>query len=55
MCPNTGVTYVVGMDPARATQFGGKVCCPGIDISNVERFAVATDPIGATFALYKNT
>jgi len=48
------VTSVLGMDPARATQFGGKVCCPRNDSSNVERFAVATDPIGATFALCQN-
>lgn len=56
--PSCWLTYIMVEDvdaaAARATQFGGKVCCPPTDIPNVGRFAVATDPTGATFALYKS-
>ncbi len=36
----------------RATELGGKVCVPPTDIS-VGRFAVITDPTGATFSIIK--
>lgn len=56
--PSNWLTYIMVDDvdaaAARATQHGGKVCCPPTDIPNVGRFAVATDPTGATFALFKN-
>src|SRR5262249_32028264 len=36
---------------ARLTQLGGQVCTPPTDIPNVGRFAVFTDPTGATTAV----
>ncbi len=34
-------------------ELGGKVCVPPMDIPNVGRFCVITDPTGATFSLVK--
>jgi predicted enzyme related to lactoylglutathione lyase len=33
---------------------GGKVVMPPMDIPNIGRFAIAQDPQGATFSIYKN-
>ena len=40
-------------DAKRATQLGGKVLAPPMDIPNVGRFAVLADPAGAAFAIIK--
>jgi hypothetical protein len=37
---------------ARCAQIGGRICVPPMDIP-VGRFAVLTDPQGATFSIYK--
>lgn len=37
----------------RCTELGGSVCVPPTDIPNVGRFAVAGDPLGAYFTLFK--
>ena len=39
----------------KVTQFGGKIFCPPTDIPNIGRFAVAADPTGGTFAIFKGT
>ena len=39
---------------AEATQLGGKVVVPPQDIPDVGRFAVLSDPQGASFAIYKS-
>jgi predicted enzyme related to lactoylglutathione lyase len=39
---------------AKAQKLGAKVVSPPMDIPNVGRFAVVTDPQGAAFALYKH-
>jgi predicted enzyme related to lactoylglutathione lyase len=39
----------------RARNLGGKVMVPPMDIPNVGRFSVLTDPAGATFAIIKVT
>ena len=36
---------------AQVTELGGKVCVPPMDIPNVGRFSVITDPTGATISL----
>lgn len=38
----------------KVSDLGGKVCVPPTDIPNVGRFAVVSDPGGATFSLYKS-
>lgn len=40
-------------DAARAKSLGGKIVVPPMDIPNVGRFAVMSDPAGATFAIIK--
>ena len=54
--PSHWMTYIAvdDVDAAakRAEELGGKVCVPPTDIP-VGRFAVITDPAGATFSLYK--
>ena len=37
----------------RAEQLGGKICVPPTDIPNVGRFALVTDPVGATLGIIK--
>lgn len=37
----------------KVTQLGGKVFCPPTDIPSIGRFAVASDPTGGMFALFK--
>jgi predicted enzyme related to lactoylglutathione lyase len=39
---------------AKVKDLGGKVMSPPMDIPNVGRFAVVTDPTGAAFALHKH-
>ncbi len=55
--PSNWLSYIsvddVDAAAARVTGAGGKICAPPMDIPNVGRFAVATDPTGATFALFK--
>jgi predicted enzyme related to lactoylglutathione lyase len=41
----------VDISIAKAVELGGKVCVPPTDIPDVGRFAVLTDPVGATVAL----
>jgi len=36
----------------KVTQLGGQIFCPPMDIPGIGRFAVASDPTGATFALF---
>jgi uncharacterized protein len=36
---------------AKVAELGGKVCVPPMDIPNVGRFSVITDPTGATISL----
>jgi predicted enzyme related to lactoylglutathione lyase len=38
----------------KATELGGKIMSPPMDIPNVGRFAVVLDPTGAAFALHKH-
>lgn len=38
----------------KATDLGGKVLMPPMDIPNIGRFSIVTDPQGAALALYKN-
>jgi predicted enzyme related to lactoylglutathione lyase len=38
---------------ARASELGGKICNPPMDIPNVGRIAMIADPQGATFAVAK--
>ena len=47
--------HVADCDAAakRLTELGGKVCVPPTDIPNVGRFAVVSDPSGATFSIIK--
>ena len=40
-------------DAARAKSLGGKIVVPPMDIPNVGRFAVLSDPAGAAFAVIK--
>jgi predicted enzyme related to lactoylglutathione lyase len=35
----------------RVEELGGKVCCPPTDIPKVGRFAIITDPAGATISI----
>jgi predicted enzyme related to lactoylglutathione lyase len=39
----------------KVTQLGGQIFCPPTDIPNIGRFAVAADPTGGMFAIYKGT
>ena len=41
----------VDASAAKAAELGGKVCVPPMDIPNVGRFCVITDPAGAAVAL----
>jgi predicted enzyme related to lactoylglutathione lyase len=36
---------------AQATQLGGKVCMPPMEVPGVGRMAVISDPQGATFSV----
>ena len=38
----------------KATELGGKVLMPAMDIPNIGRFSIVQDPQGAALALYKN-
>jgi hypothetical protein len=40
-------------DAQRARNLGGKVVVPPMDIANVGRFSVLSDPAGAAFAIIK--
>jgi predicted enzyme related to lactoylglutathione lyase len=40
-------------DAKRASQLGGKVLVPPMDIPEVGRFSILADPAGATFAIIK--
>jgi predicted enzyme related to lactoylglutathione lyase len=42
----------VDASASKVTELGGKVMMPAMDIPNVGRFAVVTDPQGAAFALH---
>jgi uncharacterized protein len=44
-------TPAVDADSAKATKLGGKVVVPPLDIPNIGRFAVITDPQGSTLAI----
>ncbi|MBM4111857.1 MAG: VOC family protein [Phycisphaerae bacterium] len=56
--PPNWLTYIavddVDATAAKATKEGGTLCAPPMDIPNVGRFAIVTDPGGATFALFKS-
>src|SRR5947208_1260171 len=51
------LTYVgvddVDASAQKAESIGGRVIVPPTDIPNTGRFAVLSDPTGATFAIYK--
>jgi hypothetical protein len=53
--PSHFMTYVAVTDcdttAARITELGGNVCVPPTDIPGIGRFAVANDPLGATFSI----
>jgi uncharacterized protein len=55
MPPPHWMSYIavedVDASVAKVWELGGKVCVPPTDIPNVGRFAVITDPTGATFSL----
>lgn len=55
MPPPHWMTYVavddVDQSAAKVTELGGSVCVPPTDIPNTGRFAVVSDPTGATFSL----
>jgi uncharacterized protein len=55
--PPHWMTYVsvddVDASAAKAAELGGSMKVPPMDIPNVGRFAVLTDPSGATFAIVK--
>lgn len=58
MPPHWGVYVTVANcdeRAAKAAQLGGKLCVPPTDIPNVGRFAVITDPQGATFSIIQMT
>ena len=38
---------------SRAAELGGQICVPPTDIPDVGRFAVLSDPQGATFSIIK--
>lgn len=48
-------TQDVDATTKQATELGGKVLVPGMDIPNVGRFAVLADPQGAVFAVYSTS
>jgi predicted enzyme related to lactoylglutathione lyase len=52
------LTYVgvddVDASAKKAESIGGRVIVPPTDIPNTGRFAVLSDPTGATFAIYKS-
>lgn len=56
--PSNWVTYIASDDvdasAKKVTELGGSVVVPPQDIPNIGRFAIVSDPGGATFALYKN-
>ncbi len=56
--PSHWLTYFAVADvdasAAQVAELGGKVVMPPQDIPNIGRFAIAQDPGGASFALYKN-
>lgn len=56
--PPNWLSYIMVDDvdaaAGRASAAGGKVCAPPTDIPGVGRFAVITDPTGATCAIFKN-
>ncbi|MHC4135207.1 MAG: VOC family protein [Planctomycetota bacterium] len=39
----------------KVTELGGQIFCPPTDIPNIGRFAVAADPTGGMFAIFKGT
>lgn len=47
-------TNDVDASTKKATELGGKVMVPPMDIPNIGRFSIVSDPQGASFALYKN-
>jgi predicted enzyme related to lactoylglutathione lyase len=53
--PSHWIAYVavddVDAKAAKVTELGGKVCVPPMDIPNVGRFSVITDPTGAAISL----
>ncbi|MHC4972964.1 MAG: VOC family protein [Planctomycetota bacterium] len=55
--PPQWIPYVVvndvDADAEKVTQLGGKVLCPPMDLPGIGRFAVASDPTGGTFAVFK--
>jgi predicted enzyme related to lactoylglutathione lyase len=57
--PNQWTSYVsvddVDAAAKRATQHGGKVIVPPTDIPTIGRFALVSDPEGATFNLFKGS
>jgi len=56
--PSNWITYFAVSDvdasTKKATDLGGKVLAPPMDIPNIGRFSMVQDPQGAAFALYKN-
>jgi predicted enzyme related to lactoylglutathione lyase len=54
--PPNWLSYIMVEDvdaaAGRVTANGGTICCPPMDIPNVGRFCVFTDPTGATAALF---
>jgi hypothetical protein len=55
--PSNWLVYIAVADcdvsAKKVTELGGKVVMAPVDIPNVGRFAIATDPQGAAFALFK--
>jgi predicted enzyme related to lactoylglutathione lyase len=56
--PSNWLSYFLVTDvdasTKKATELGGKVLAPPMDIPNIGRFSIVQDPQGAAFALYKN-
>jgi predicted enzyme related to lactoylglutathione lyase len=56
--PSHWLSYVMVEDVdasvRKIEELGGTVCKPGTDIPDIGRFAVATDPAGAVFAVWKS-
>ena len=54
--PSCWLSYIhvadVDATAARIEPLGGTIFCPPTDIPNIGRFAVASDPTGAMFAIY---
>jgi len=57
--PSQWTAYVsvddVDAKAKRVEELGGKICVPPMDIPNVGRFCVISDPTGATISLIKLT